>query len=66
MPIMIREAVIEISLHMGPEKESISKKGSRKIPMILLVRKMIKIYMSVALEILNIQPENFRKRNLHR
>jgi len=46
--IIISETVIAISFNKVPEKESIIKKGKRKIPNILLVRNTIKIYVSVA------------------
>jgi hypothetical protein len=39
MPIMTREMVIAISEITGPENEINTRKGSRKIPMILLVIK---------------------------
>jgi len=40
---MINESVIAISFNKTPEKESIIRKGKRKMPKILFVRKIIKI-----------------------
>jgi len=46
---MISEIVIAISFNKLPENERIIKNGRMKIPRILFVRKIIKMYVSVAL-----------------